>query len=86
MNKTATVRARIEPDLKKEVENLFRELGISTTEAINIFYHQVKLRRGLPFPVVIPNETTKEVFEDTDADKNVIHCSNINEMFEKLKI
>ena len=46
MKKSATVRARIEADLKKEVESLFKELGMSTTEAINIFYKQVKLRRG----------------------------------------
>ena len=35
MTKTATVRARIEPDLKTDVESLFKELGLSTTEAIN---------------------------------------------------
>ncbi|MCK5350615.1 MAG: type II toxin-antitoxin system RelB/DinJ family antitoxin, partial [Desulfobacula sp.] len=54
MSKTTTVRARIEPDLKTDVENLFKKLGLSTTEAINLFYRQVKLRNGLPFNVVIP--------------------------------
>ena len=52
MAKIATVRARIEPELKEEVEKLFKELGISTTEAINLFYRQVKLRNGFPFSVV----------------------------------
>lgn len=32
MSKTATVRARIEPDLKQEVEQLFHELGLSITD------------------------------------------------------
>ncbi|MGA1842405.1 MAG: type II toxin-antitoxin system RelB/DinJ family antitoxin [bacterium] len=86
MSKTSTVRARIDPMLKKEVEDLFHELGISTTEAINIFYHQVKLRQGLPFPIIIPNETTKEVFQDTDEGKNIIYCTDVDEMFKKLKI
>jgi DNA-damage-inducible protein J len=86
MSKTSTVRARIDPILKKEVEDLFHELGISTTEAINIFYHQVKLRQGLPFPIIIPNETTKEVFQDTDEGKNIIYCTDVDEMFKKLKI
>ena len=86
MSKTSTVRARIDPILKKEVEELFHELGISTTEAINIFYHQVKLIRGLPFPIIIPNETTKEVFQDTDEGKNIIYCTDVDEMFKKLKI
>ena len=59
MPKTATVRARIEPHLKKEAEKLFQKLGLTTTQAITLFYRQVKLRRGLPFEVVIPNQTTE---------------------------
>ncbi len=84
MAKTATIRARIEPELKKEVENLFKKLGISTTEAIVMFYRQVKLRKGLPFNVVVPNKTTERVFKDTDANKNLIRCETVDDMFEKL--
>ncbi|MCK5914689.1 MAG: type II toxin-antitoxin system RelB/DinJ family antitoxin [Deltaproteobacteria bacterium] len=86
MTKSATVRARIEPKLKIDVENLFKKLGLSTTEAINLFYQQVKLRKGLPFNVVIPNETTEKVFEDTDAKRNLIRCDNADDLFEKLGI
>ena len=86
MTKTATVRARIEPDLKTDVESLFKELGLSTTEAINLFYRQVKLRKGLPFNVVIPNKTTEKVFKDTDAERNLIRCDDANDMFDKLGI
>jgi len=56
------------------------------TDAINIFYRQVKLRHGLPFPVIIPNDTTEEVFQNTDAGKKIIRCANTDEMFEKLEI
>ncbi len=84
MAKTATIRARIEPELKQEVENLFKKLGISTTEAIVMFYRQVKLRKGLPFNVVVPNKTTERVFKDTDANKNLIRCETVDDMFEKL--
>lgn len=38
MAKTAMIRARINPELKKDVENIFNVLGLSTTEAINLFY------------------------------------------------
>lgn len=86
MIKSATVRARIEPGLKNEVEHLFHDLGLSTTDAINIFYRQVKLRHGLPFPVIVPNETTEKVFQDTDAEKNLIRCTSTDDMFEKLGI
>ncbi len=84
MSKTTTVRARIEPDLKTDVEKLFKKLGLSTTEAINLFYKQVKLRNGLPFNVVIPNKTTEKVFKNTDANKNLIRCKDTDDMFDKL--
>ncbi len=86
MTKTSTVRARIEPSLKTDVENLFKKLGISTTEAINLFYRQVRLRKGLPFSVVIPNKTTERVFKDTDAGRNLIRCDDVDDMFDKLGI
>jgi DNA-damage-inducible protein J len=59
MAKNATIRARIDSELKAEVEELFDQLGLSTTEAINLFYRQIRLRNGLPFSVVIPNKTTE---------------------------
>jgi antitoxin component of RelBE/YafQ-DinJ toxin-antitoxin module len=34
MAKISTVRARIEPELKAEVEKLFKQLGLSTTLGI----------------------------------------------------
>jgi len=86
MAKNATVRARIQPDLKKRVEAMFGKLGLSTTEAITLFYRQVELRRGLPFDVVIPNETTKKTMEDTDAARDLILCKDADDMFEKLGI
>jgi len=67
MSKTATVRARIEPDLKKRVESLFRKLGLSPSEAITLIYRQVEIRKGLPFDVVIPTETTRQTL-CKDAD------------------
>ena len=84
MAKDATVRARIDPDLKLEVERLFEELGISTTEAITLFYHQVKLRNGLPFDVVVPNKTTEKVFRDTDANRGLVRFDDADEMLSSL--
>jgi DNA-damage-inducible protein J len=86
MAKTGTVRARVNPELKVEVERLFKDLGLSTTEAINLFYRQVRLRNGLPFSVVIPNETTQKVLKDTDAKRNLIRCEDAEDMFQKLGI
>ncbi len=67
MAKTETVRARIEPGLKRDAAAVLAELGLSTSEAITLFLRQVTLRRGLPFPVRIPNrETRKAIAEMRD--------------------
>ncbi len=52
--KEAVVRARVEPELKEDAERVFKALGINTTEAIRMFLSQVRLRKGLPFVVQIP--------------------------------
>ena len=80
MNKTSTIRARMEPDLKDKAEKVFRKLGLTSTQAITLFYKQVELRNGLPFDIVIPNETTLQTFNETDAGKDA------NDMYRKLGI
>jgi DNA-damage-inducible protein J len=55
---TAKIQARIEPALKVAAESIFKKLGLSSTDAIRLFYRQVELRDGLPFPVEIPNRKT----------------------------
>lgn len=54
--KDAVVRARVATDLKRDAEEVFAELGLTTTEAIRMFLTQVKLRRGMPFAVMVPTE------------------------------
>jgi DNA-damage-inducible protein J len=51
--KTETVRARIDPELKRETDEVLAQLGLSTTEAIRLFLNQVKIKRGLPFPLTL---------------------------------
>ena len=59
MAKEATVRARIEPQLKANVEDVLRKIGITTSEAITLFFKQVELNNGLPFPIGVPK--TKDI-------------------------
>ncbi len=51
MAKTATIRARAEPDLKAEAEAVLTELGLTPTQAITLFYREIVRERGIPFPL-----------------------------------
>ncbi len=86
MTKSAMIRARVDPTLKQEAENIFEALGLSATQAITLFYQQVKWVRGLPFEVRVPNDVTLRTFEETDAGENLVRCENAQELFAKLGI
>ena len=64
MAKTAYLNTRVEPELKSEAEGVFKKIGISTSDAISIFLHQVVAHRGFPFPVLEPNEETIEALKE----------------------
>ena len=54
MAKTSNLYARIEPDVKEQAEAILSALGIPASSAVNMFYKQIILHRGLPFEVVLP--------------------------------
>ena len=62
----ATVRARIDMDLKQDVEKILSEIGLSTSQAITIFMKGIKRERGIPFELKIPNEETLEAMREID--------------------
>ena len=86
MIKSAMIRARMDPALKEDVERLFADLGLTTTQAITLFYQQVKLNGGLPFAVRIPNEVTRRTLAETDAGENVVQCDDADDLFTRLGI
>lgn len=56
MAKSEMLHARIDAELKEKAESIFAQLGITTSEAIKIFYKQVELNGGLPFALKIPDK------------------------------
>ena len=54
MAKTANLYARIEPDVKEQAESILAALGIPVSNAINMFYKQIILQRGIPFEMKLP--------------------------------
>ncbi len=85
MPKTKSTTVRLDPDLKQDVEDIFADLGLSTSQAIVLFYKQVLLRRGLPFDVRIPNEATRRALADSRAGRNLTSFDSVNELFADLQ-
>jgi addiction module antitoxin, RelB/DinJ family len=78
------IRVRVNSDLKQSTQNILKELGLSMSDAVNLFLIQVEQQRGLPFPVQLPPHTQK-AFEDA-RDGRLIRYSSIEEMNQDLGI
>ena len=86
MPKTAVISARIDPELKQNADEVFRELGLTATQAITLFYKQVELERGLPFAVRVPNDVSVEALEQARARQDLESFNTLDDLFEDLGI
>ena len=66
MSKSASVYARIEPEVKEQAEQILTTLGIPASNAITIFYKQIILHNGLPFDVTIPRSQLLDLNQLTE--------------------
>ena len=80
MAKTETIRARVDPELKRQAEDLFSELGLSVTEAITLFYKQVTAHHGLPFAVKIPNAESIEALKQANDREGLVEYASLEEL------
>ena len=67
---TVQTQIRIDVTVKKQANELFSELGLDMSGAVNIFLRQCILRGGLPFKVEIP-QYSKELLNAADEAKHI---------------
>ena len=86
MPKTATISARIDPELKEKAEEVFQKLGLTSSQAIVLFYKQVEIQKGLPFAVRIPNEETIKALKQARERVDLDSYDSPKELFDDLGI
>ena len=67
--KSANLYERIEPEVKEKAESILSALGIPASSAINMFYKQIILQRGLPFEVKIPSARPVDISTLSELEK-----------------
>ncbi len=75
-----TIHTRISKDLKLEADAVFHAIGLSSADAIRLFYQQVTMRRGLPFEVRISSLDSKYKSQRTKALSNSTGVLSIKSM------
>ena len=83
--KTARVSARMDYDLKNKAEIVLHKLGISSSEAINMFFAKILTEGGIPFELKLPKETM-EAIQEAKEGKNVKGFNSSTELFKDLGI
>jgi len=69
--KTSIINARVKPELKGDVEKILSKLGITTTQAITMYFEQIKLNRGIPFSLQLPNDETQQAMLEARENKDM---------------
>ena len=66
-----TIQFRTDDSTKKQSSAIFQQLGITMSDAINMFLHQAILHGGLPFEMKIPkyNKETLIALADMEQSK-----------------
>ena len=65
--KRAVIHTTIDPKLKEDALAILSKLGLKQADAINLFFSQIVLRKGLPFDVTIPAAETQTAIDDVDS-------------------
>lgn len=87
---TAPTQIRIDSDIKKQASELFNNLGLDMSSAVNLFLHQCVLRGGIPFTIEMPryNQTTLDAMEEArriSRDPNVKGYTSMEEFKKALE-
>ncbi len=87
---TAPTQIRIDADIKKQAADLFHDLGLDMSGAVNLFLHQCVLRGGLPFHVELPrySQRTLDAMEEArriSRDPDVKGYTSMDELQKALE-
>ena len=85
--KNVNVTLRMDEGLKSQAEELFSELGLSFSSAVNIFLRQAVREQQIPFQIsrCTPNAVTLAAMEDAESGKNLFGpFESVSELMEAL--
>lgn len=83
---TSPAKATIQADLAKKADTVFKRLGLSREQAIDLFFEACVLRQNLPFSFNQPNDETLQAFKESEQGVDLVECKDADDFFSKLGI
>lgn len=82
---TTTIQLKIDSDLKKSVDAIIRQFGITTNDAIKMFLTTVKRTKSIPLDLSLPqsstlDESVNEAYDIMDEKIQADRYSSFEEM------
>ena len=89
--KPATINVRVDPTLKNEVIKLLESLGMTISEAVNVYLRQIVLHNGIPFAIQKPpyNFETEEAMNEVNEmikTGNAKKYNSADALFDDLEV
>ena len=79
----AVINIRVNDEVKKEAETIFKALGLNMSVAMNLFLKKCINENGIPFDLKVPNKETNKILNGDIERKSY---KNVDELFEDLGV
>jgi len=79
----AVINIRVNDEVKKEAETIFKSLGLNMSVAMNLFLKKCINENGIPFDLKLPNKETNKILNGDIERKSY---KNVDELFEDLGV
>ena len=79
----AVINIRVNDEVKKEAESIFKSLGLNMSVAMNLFLKKCINENGIPFDLKLPNKETNKIL-NWDIERK--SYKNVDELFEDLGV
>ena len=84
MSDSTTINVRIDVQTKSKASKILELLGMTPSEAINLFFKQIIYTQSIPFDVKLPNKETIQAMKELDSGKGV-KFNSVEELLKDLK-
>ena len=60
----------LDTNLKSQAKDIYKQYGLTLSDAVNMFLAQSVFNKGLPFDLKIPNDETLQAMKDVETGDN----------------
>jgi DNA-damage-inducible protein J len=83
---TATIRARVDEDLKAQAQDILAEIGITTSQLINMTLKKLVAEKDIPFDTKIPSDRLQSAIDEVNNGIGSTHqYDSIDDLMLDLK-